>query len=108
MLFRSRGTPGYIAPELIAPEGIADRAADLFAVGVILYEVLTGVAPFDGQSVTETLSRTLRHVPPRPRALAHDCPLLLDELAIALLDTGPRMRHTGSVVPARGGVAALG
>ena len=87
-----RGTPGYIAPELIAPEGIADRAADLFAVGVILYEVLTGVAPFDGQSVTETLSRTLRHVPPRPRALAHDCPLLLDELAFALLDKDPRTR----------------
>ena len=44
---QTSGTPGYIAPEVLRHETDVDQRADLFALGVVLYELLTGVHPFD-------------------------------------------------------------
>lgn len=52
------GTPGYMAPEQVTGEAV-DPRADLFAVGAILYQALTGRTPFAGRSMSETLQRLI-------------------------------------------------
>jgi hypothetical protein len=57
-----RGTPRFMAPEVISGEE-ADERSEIFAVGVVLYRLLTGRYPFDGESVREILTATLRGGP---------------------------------------------
>jgi len=58
------GTPGYMAPEQWADAANADASADVFALGVILYELMSGTRPYDGDSSTAVLDATMagRHV----------------------------------------------
>ncbi|MFT3708660.1 MAG: protein kinase [Archangium sp.] len=59
------GTPGYMAPEQIIGEPV-DARADLYATGVMLYEMLTGSRLFDAESGVEVLQRHLTAIPPAP------------------------------------------
>jgi serine/threonine-protein kinase len=80
------GTPGYMAPEILRGEWESiDSRADIFAMGVVLYEILTGRGPFDAQSTAETLIATCERDPPRPRDVNPECPLLLEDLCYRLL-----------------------
>src|SRR5262249_38804371 len=62
-----------------------DARADLFSLGVILYEILTGQLPFHGPTAMATLMASIAGSPPPPRELAPGCPLLLEDLCLALL-----------------------
>ena len=65
---QSMGTPGYMAPEqIIGPPGGIGPAADVHALGAILYEILTGRRPFEEATVPAPLIRTLRDDPAPPR-----------------------------------------
>jgi eukaryotic-like serine/threonine-protein kinase len=72
------GTPAYMAPEQ-ARGKLADKRADIWAFGVVLYEMLTGEPLFKGEDVTETLASvvkdqpTLGNVPPQVRRLLKRC-----------------------------------
>src|SRR4029453_13322339 len=60
------GTPSYIAPEMLV-EGKADHRADMWAVGVILYEMLAGRRPYDGATIAGLVYRILPEpLPPLP------------------------------------------
>jgi serine/threonine-protein kinase len=87
----SAGTPGYMAPEVVLHEP-ADHRADLFALGVILYEILVGQEPFRGSTIAATLKATARCAPEPPRIAAPGCPLLLDDLCTSLLARDPEKR----------------
>ena len=87
------GTPGYISPEVLKGDWEhVDHRADLFALGVVLYEILVGRSPFDGNGIQETLFNTCEKAPQRPSTLVPDCPLLLEDLCLALLAKDPNAR----------------
>jgi serine/threonine protein kinase/Flp pilus assembly protein TadD len=57
------GTPGYLAPEQALGAAV-DARSDLFSLGVVLFEMLTGTAPFEAESSSEAIARTLNAEPP--------------------------------------------
>jgi serine/threonine protein kinase len=62
------GTPGYMSPEQIKGRGV-DGRTDIFALGVVLYQMLTGKRPFIGQDIPTVLYRILNEQPPAPETI---------------------------------------
>jgi eukaryotic-like serine/threonine-protein kinase len=78
------GTPAYMAPEQ-ARGGKIDARADLFSLGCVLYEMVTGTRPFKGADMMAILTSLALHNPDPPRVLNPDCPADLSALTMALL-----------------------
>jgi len=75
------GTANYVSPEQVAGRRVADSRSDLYSLGCVLLEMLTGVVPFSGGSARETMQRRLDEAPPDVRTTRPDVP---DEVAAAL------------------------
>jgi len=71
------GTANYVSPEQVAGRRVADSRSDLYSLGCVLLEMLTGQLPFAASSARETMQRRLDEPPPDVRALRPDVP---DEL----------------------------
>lgn len=67
------GTPSYMAPEQARGDKV-DHRADVYAVGALLYSLLTGQRPFENDDATATLTMVLTSEPPRPRAIHPQIP----------------------------------
>ena len=85
------GTAGYIAPEQVLGRE-ADARSDLFALGVTMFEMLSGARPFKGDSVVETLNATLMLAPADLRAARADVPAPLSRIVMRLLEKTPDSR----------------
>jgi serine/threonine protein kinase len=85
------GTAGYIAPEQILGQE-PDARSDLFALGVTLFEMLSGERPFKGDSVVETLNATLTVTPADLRAARPEVPASLARIVMRLLERAPESR----------------
>jgi len=85
------GTPQYMAPERITSID-AGPSADLYAFGVILYEMLTGQLPFDAPDVTTFFIKHLKEPPAPMRTHAPDLPPALERLVLELLAKDPKDR----------------
>ncbi|HXI29441.1 MAG TPA: serine/threonine-protein kinase, partial [Vicinamibacterales bacterium] len=85
------GTAGYMAPEQIRGRP-TDERADLFALGAILFELLTGRRAFDGESRVETLNAILHDDPPAVSAAGVPVPSALDRIVRRCLDKDPDAR----------------
>ena len=95
------GTPGYMAPEQARGEVHAGPAADVFSLGCVLYECLTGSRAYPGGNVIAVLSNLLTAKPPRARVLAPDVPRELDALLGRMLARDPAKRPVDGADVAR-------
>lgn len=86
-----KGTVGYIAPEVARHETV-DHRAELFMVGVMLYELVTGQLPFGKEMLSETIRRMSEGTPEEPRALRSEVPEPLNALILRLLRVQPDER----------------
>jgi TolB-like protein/tRNA A-37 threonylcarbamoyl transferase component Bud32/Flp pilus assembly protein TadD len=87
----SVGTPSYMAPEQVQGQATEPRT-DLFALGVMLFEMLTGTLPYRGDSVFAVAVARLLGAPPDPRSLRGDLPSQVAELVLACLARSPSDR----------------
>jgi serine/threonine-protein kinase len=71
------GSPRYMSPEQVIGKSI-DARSDIFSLGVVLYESLTGVAPFDGDNVNAIMYATVNTTPPPPSQHNRAVPAMLD------------------------------
>jgi serine/threonine-protein kinase len=78
------GSPKYMSPEQVIGKR-ADHRSDLFSLGVILYELLTGGAPFNGENVTALMYQIVNFAPPTPSAVNPAVPELLDYIVAKML-----------------------
>ncbi|GAB3246610.1 serine/threonine-protein kinase [Chitinimonas naiadis] len=85
------GSPRYMAPEQIEGKKL-DGRADIFAAGIVLYEVLTGKRPFDGEHVATIAYRILHEAPEDIRTLNPDVPEWLADLVMRCLEKDPANR----------------
>jgi serine/threonine-protein kinase len=85
------GTMEYAAPEQICGAPL-DRRADIYSLGCLLYELVTGRPPFRGDSSSEIAERQMRRAPIAPSHLSADVPGRLDDLILAMLAKAPAHR----------------
>lgn len=94
------GTPAYMAPEQVEG-GAIGPSADLYAFGVVLFEMVTGRLPFEGRSPLSTAVKRLQEDPPSPQVHAPDLPQRWEQTILRCLERAPQARF-----PSAGEVAA--
>jgi predicted Ser/Thr protein kinase len=106
------GTPQYMAPEQISGSGGVDARTDIYAAGVVVYELATGQPPFVGETLFDLMRAHLEQPPRPPRALRPDLPAALEHVILTALAKAPGARfpsahamaealqHAGAALPA--------
>ena len=101
---RIAGTPAYMAPEQVEG-GEVTAASDIYSLGIMLYEMVTGALPFAGDTPLSTAVKRLKEAPPSPRSLVSDLDPKWDAAILRCLERDPadRFASTADVVKALGG-----
>jgi serine/threonine protein kinase/Flp pilus assembly protein TadD len=86
------GTVSYMAPEQALGRA-TDHRADLFSVGVVLFELITGRLPFEGDTATEIIDRILHQDPPPVSRYVSGVPLALDNVVKRAVEKSPAFRY---------------
>jgi serine/threonine-protein kinase len=87
------GTPGYLSPEQAAGELELDARSDVFSLGAVLYELLTGQPPFQGGSASDLLRRIREEEPALPRRIDAAIPRDLQNICLKALEKEPARRY---------------
>lgn len=86
------GTIDYVSPEYLE-KGQVDHRSDIYALGVMAYEMITGETPFKGKSVIETMTMRLKTDPTPPHILRADCPEGLSHIIMKAMARNPEKRY---------------
>ena len=100
------GTPEYMSPEQVAGDPI-DHRCDVYALGVVLFEMLVGERPFVADTPIGVLLKHLQDVPPSVRELRPELPLAVDEVLLRSLAKDPAERYPSAGALARAFRAAF-
>jgi WD40 repeat protein len=96
------GTPAYMAPEQAgAGDGNVDERSDVYGLGAILYELLTGQPPYPGDGTNEVLARLRAGPPPRPNFVRPRVPLALEAICLKAMARDPVDRYPTATAVAR-------
>jgi serine/threonine-protein kinase len=79
------GTPQYMSPEACESNGALDNRTDIYALGVLLFQMMTGKLPFDGKSMGEVLIKQVRQLPPAPRGFNPAIPPSVEQILLRCL-----------------------
>jgi len=86
------GTPQYLPPEILQGKD-ADPRADLYSCGIVLYEIFTGVLPFEGPTAMDVMVKHLREQPPPPSSRWPEIPPALESAILRCLEKDPERRY---------------
>lgn len=89
------GTPDYMAPEQVIGEEV-DARADLYSLGVILYQMVTGTTPFQGETPMQIAAQHLQIPPPSPQMLRRDLPVAAEQVILRALAKRPGDRYASA------------
>jgi serine/threonine-protein kinase len=89
------GSPRYMSPEQVAGKR-AEPRSDIFSAGVILYEMVTGKPPFNGEDVTSVMFQILNFVPPPPSTVNPEVPEMVDFIVAKALAKAPAERYASA------------
>lgn len=98
---KTAGTFQYMAPEQIQGKPPLSNRTDLYALGCVFFELLTGKPPFEAENPAAVLHMHLKNPPPRVITLCRDCPPELDQLIADLLEKNPDNRPENASVVAQ-------
>ena len=87
------GTPCYMSPEQALGAKEVGPSADIYALGAILYDLLTGRPPFEGANTLDTMMQTVQNEPVSPRALQPALPRDLEVICLKCLEKSPARRY---------------
>jgi serine/threonine-protein kinase len=86
------GTPQYMSPEACESRPSIDARTDVYALGILLFQMTTGRLPFDGETMGEVLVKQVTQLPPAPRALNPNIPPSVEQIILRCLAKGPDHR----------------
>ena len=86
------GSPKYISPEQVVGKR-ADHRSDIFSLGIILYECLTGATPFNGEGLSALMYQITNHDPAPPSSANPQVPVMLDYITAKVLAKAPEARY---------------
>jgi serine/threonine-protein kinase len=95
------GTPGYVAPEQAISSAALTPACDVYALGALLFELLTGRLPFEADTPMGVILKHLYDDPPRPSSLRADLPGALDAVVVRAMHKEPADRFASAGALAR-------
>ncbi len=87
------GTVDYIAPELFEPHHKADALSDLYSLGVLLFEMVTGRLPFSGDTQIAVVAMHVSKHPPLPHTFVPDLPPQVERIMLRSLEKNPSLRY---------------
>ncbi len=87
------GTPEYMSPEQCRGDSVLDGRSDVYACGVVLFELATGQLPFTAATPVKVLNRHMNVPPPTPRSIRPDLPEALEAIILKALEKEPEDRH---------------
>jgi len=95
-----QGTLFYMSPEQIERDPTIDMRSDIYSLGVLLYEALTGRTPASGELIDEVIQSTLNDEPPRPSDIVEKVPALLEDAVMLCIEKKPddRMQTAGELI----------